>query len=72
VKLARPTASVGEEIAVDSVTSVVSLDQVVPDTRAIPLEELATDSDVRRMVNRILGNMEGPSRLPVAAFNSAI
>jgi len=57
-------------------TPVVSLDEIVPervlDTRAIPLEELAADSDVRRMVNRILDNMEGSSRLHVAAFNSAI
>ena len=60
----------------DGVTSVVSPDEIVPervlDTRAFPLEELAADSDVWRMVNRILGNMEGASRLPVAAFNSAI
>lgn len=55
---------------------VVSLDEIVPervlDNRAIPLEVLAADSDVRRMVNRILDNMEGSSRLHVAAFNPAI
>lgn len=60
----------------DGVTSVVSPDEIVPervlDTRAIPLEELAADRDVRQMVNRILGNIERESRLPVAAFNSAI
>jgi hypothetical protein len=61
---------------VDGVTPVVPLDEIVPryvlDTRAIPLEALATDSDVWRMVNRILDNTEGSSRLPVAAFNAAI
>lgn len=55
---------------------VVSLDEIVPervlDNRAIPLEVLAADSDVRRMVNRILDNMEGSSRIHVAAFNPAI
>ena len=69
-------SSAGEEIAVAHVASAASSDQIIPervlDTRAIPLEELATDSDVRQMVDRILGNMEEPSRLPVAAFNSAI
>ena len=58
------------------VASAASSDQIIPervlDTRAIPLEKLATDSDVRQMVDRILDNMEEPSRLPVAAFNSAI
>jgi FXSXX-COOH protein len=61
---------------VDGVTSVVSPDEIVPervlDTRAVPLKELTADSDVWRMVNRILDNMEEASRLPVAAFNSAI
>jgi hypothetical protein len=61
---------------VDGVTSVVPPDEIVLesvlDTRAIPLEDLATDSDVRRMVDRILGNMEHSSRLPVTPFNSAI
>ncbi len=60
----------------EDVTSVVSPDEIVPerilDTRAIPLEKLAADSDVWPMVNRILDNMGGSSRLPVAAFNSAI
>ena len=58
------------------VASAASSDQIIPervlDTRAIPLEKLATDSDVRQMVDRILDNLEEPSRLPVAAFNSAI
>lgn len=57
-------------------TPVVSPDKIVPervlDTRAIPLEELAADRDVRSMVSRIMGNMEESSRLPVAAFSSAI
>jgi hypothetical protein len=61
---------------VDGVTSVVSPDEIVPerilDTRAIPLEKLATDSDVWPMVNRILDNTGRASRVPVAAFNSAI
>jgi FXSXX-COOH protein len=62
---------------VADVASVVSPDKIVPervllDTRAIPLDELAADSGVRQMVDRIVGSMEEPSRLPVAAFNSAI
>jgi FXSXX-COOH protein len=49
-----------------------SVGERVLDTRAIPLDELAADSGVRRMVDRIVGSTEESSRLPVAAFNSAI
>jgi FXSXX-COOH protein len=61
---------------VDSVTTAVSADQTTPepvlDARAIPLELLATDGDVCRMVTRVLESMEEPSRVRVAAFNSSI
>ncbi len=43
----------------------------VVDVRAIPLEKLAADADVRRQVRRVLESMEGPSHVRVAAFNSA-
>lgn len=60
----------------DSVTTVVSADETTPvpvlDARAIPLEQLAADTDVRRMVTEVLESMEGPSRARVAMFNSAI
>jgi FXSXX-COOH protein len=61
---------------VDGVTSVVSPDEFVPervlDNRDSPLEDLAADGEVLRDVDRILANMVGESRLPVAAFNSSI
>jgi hypothetical protein len=61
---------------VDDVTSGVSRDETTAerslDTRGVPLEELATDADVRRMVTRILDNMEEPSRVRVASFQSNV
>ena len=59
----------------DGVTSVVSRDEITPeralDTRATPLEQLATDTDVQRMVTRVLDNM-GESRVRVASFQASI
>jgi FXSXX-COOH protein len=49
-----------------------TVDKRVLDTRAIPLDELAADSGVRQMVDRIVGSAEESSRLAVAAFTSAI
>lgn len=42
------------------------------DVRCVPLAELATDSDAREMVRKILDGMDGCARLSVAKFNSAI
>ena len=42
------------------------------DVRRVPLAELATDSDARETVRKILDGMDGCARLSVAKFNSAI
>jgi FXSXX-COOH protein len=44
----------------------------IADVRDVPLGDLARDADVRRMVRRVIGSMEDPSRVRVAMFNSAI
>jgi FXSXX-COOH protein len=58
------------------VGSVNSPDEIVPKrvlgTGDTSLDALMADAETRRTVGRILTNMEEPSRLPVAAFNSAI
>jgi hypothetical protein len=63
-------------MAVADVTSVVSADETVHegvlDTSDILLEDLAADRYARREVSRILATANEVSRLPVAAFNSAI
>jgi hypothetical protein len=63
-------------MAVADVTSVASADETVHegvlDTRDIPLEDLAADRYARWEVSRILATANEASRLPVAAFNSAI
>jgi FXSXX-COOH protein len=60
---------------VDSVTAVGPSDEVSPstvlDVREVPLERLATDADVRRMVTGVLQRMEEP-RVRVTGFSSAI
>jgi hypothetical protein len=61
---------------VDSVTTVETADEITPvpvlDAREIPLELLAADVNVCRVVTRVLESMEGPSRVRVAMFSSAI
>jgi FXSXX-COOH protein len=42
------------------------------DVRSMPLEMLTVDTGARHMVSRILDRMDGPSRVSVAKFNSAI
>jgi hypothetical protein len=63
-------------MAVDGVTTVVSGDEITPepvlDAREIPLELLAVDADYRRVVTGLVESMEGPSRVRVAKFQSAI
>ena len=44
----------------------------IVDVRSMPLEMLQTDAGARHMVSRILDRMDGPSRVSVAKFNSAI
>jgi hypothetical protein len=60
-------------MAVADVTSAdETVHQGVLDTRDIPLEDLAADRYARWEVSRILATANEASRLPVAAFNSAI
>lgn len=60
----------------DNATTVASADETTPmpvlDAREVPLELLAADADVRRMVTRVLENMNEPSRSRPAKFGSAI
>jgi hypothetical protein len=60
---------------VDSVTTAVPVGETthepVLDAREIPLELLAADVDVQRMVTRVLKSMEERSRVPVTSFNSS-
>ena len=69
-------ASPREEATVDGASLIDSRDETahecVLDTRAIPLDVLAADAEVQRMVTRILDNIEAPSRIRVAAFYSSI
>lgn len=44
----------------------------IADVRDVPLGDLAQDADIRHMVSRVMGNLEDPSRVRVAMFNSAI
>jgi FXSXX-COOH protein len=63
-------------MVVNGVTSATSRDEIalerVLDTRDIPLDRLDADTEVRHMVARVLDSIDGPSRVRVAAFNSAI
>ena len=45
---------------------------VQAEMRRVPLAALATDSDARAMVDRIMERMDGCTHLSVAKFNSAI
>ncbi|MBV9380162.1 MAG: hypothetical protein JOY82_05305 [Streptosporangiaceae bacterium] len=60
----------------DGVATSVPQDEIgatpITDVRAIPLEQLTTDDDARRIVSRIMENMEGSSRVRVAMFQSSI
>jgi FXSXX-COOH protein len=44
----------------------------IPDLRAVPLGELSRDAHASRLVSEVLASLEGPSRIMVATFNSAI
>jgi hypothetical protein len=61
---------------VDGVTTVDSADETTPmpvlDAREVPLELLAEDEDVRRMVTQVLENMNEPSQSRPVKFGSAI
>lgn len=56
-----PPASVGEP---DSIFTA--------DLRDVPLRQLGRDAQARRLVSRALESTEGPSRIRVAGFQSAI
>jgi len=45
---------------------------MVGDLRGVPLDQLAHDPDALKLVRKVLDDMEGPSRVMVAAFSSAI
>jgi hypothetical protein len=61
---------------VEGVTTSVPQDEIgaapIADVRAVSLEQLPADADVRRNVIGVMETMEGPSRVPVAMFQSAI
>jgi FXSXX-COOH protein len=44
----------------------------IPDISAVPLDELSSDQDALLIVDEILRVATSPSRVQVAAFNSAI
>jgi FXSXX-COOH protein len=75
-----PHRTSGEEIAVEKVTrptpqpdtEIEPKATVIIDVRSVPLAMLTVDADARHMVGRILDRMDGPTRVSVAKFNSAI
>jgi hypothetical protein len=71
-----PQRPSGEGIAVEDTSTPVPRDQNKPtpatDLRAVPLARLAADADAQRIVADVLETMEGPTRVHVARFTSAI
>lgn len=60
----------------ESIATSVPPDQMEPtpviDVRDIPLERLLAEAGVSRNVTGVIRGMEGPSRVRVAMFNSAV
>lgn len=57
----------------DSATSLVfSATENTPDTREIPLEQLAADVDIHLKVTTIVRSIDKQPQVAVAKFNSAI
>jgi hypothetical protein len=44
----------------------------IADVRGVPLEQLSADAAAWRLVSAFMGSVEGPSRVSVASFGSAI
>jgi hypothetical protein len=66
----------GDEVAMKNSSTSVPRDQIKPtpviDVRAIPLSRLGADTGAQSNVTSALESMEGPDRLRVASFTSAI
>jgi hypothetical protein len=80
-QLTAPQRTSGEEIAVERIIGptlpppearIEPTATAIFDVRSMPLEMLTSDAGAHHMVSRILDRIDGPTRVSVAKFNSAI